>query len=449
MKRTMIAVLLSFILIATITSSWPTQAIYQNTSSVVINEDGSVTPTSAPVTRNGDTYTLTDDIYIPASTNEGIIIEKNDITLDGAGHKIRGHGESSSIFLENRSGVTIRNVLLENFYWGIELQNSTKCIVSNSNLTAVMYPIYLGSSSGNKFYHNNIFRIPYYTDGSDNTWDNGYPSGGNFWDGYPYPDTKQGPNQDQVGGDGIGDVAVREEIFSQGGENVDRYPLMVRQTFEAGSTTSLKIALVDSSDKPVQGATVESTAQPLGQQPLSGTTNEEGVVLFNDVKPGSYTIKASKTGFPEATSTVSTTEGTTANLPITFQPTQPTCTLKVTVKDKDGAAISGASISSTTQPSGQATLTATTGADGVATFSDIKPGGYTFQASKNGYAQKSGSSNVADGETANLGLTLQAAGDTAGGGGIPGFPVEAMASGVILVLILLHTTRKQTRVSQP
>jgi hypothetical protein len=448
MKRTMIAVLM-FILIATLASSRPTQAIYQNTSSVVIHEDGSVTPSSAPVTRSGDTYTLTDDIYIPASTNEGIIIEKDNITLDGAGHKIRGHGESSSIFLENRSGVTIRNVLLENFYWGIELQNSTQCSVSNSNLTAVMYPIYLGSSSGNKFYHNNIYRIPYYTDGSDNTWDNGYPSGGNFWDGYPYPDTKRGPNQDQAGGDGIGDVAVREEIFSQGGENVDRYPLMVKQTFDVEATTSLKIALVDSSGKPVQGATVESTAQPSGQQPLSGTTGEDGIAMFNDVKPGSYTIQASKTGFPVVISTVSTTEGTTANLPITFQSTQPTCTLKVTVKDKDGAVISGASVSSTSQPSGQATLAATTGSDGVATFSGIKPGGYTLQAQKNGYTQNSGSSNVAEGGTANLGLTLQAAGDTAGGGGVPGFPIEAMASGVLLVLVLLQLTRKQTLVCQP
>ena len=340
-------------------------------------------------------------------------------------------------------------VLLENFYWGIELQNSTQCTVSNSNLTAVMYPIYLGSSSGNKFYHNNIYRIPHYTDGSDNIWDNGYPSGGNFWDGYPYPDTKRGPNQDQTGGDGIGDVAVREEIFSQGGENVDRYPLMVKQTFDLEATTSLKIALVDSSGKPVQGATVESTAQPSGQQPLSGTTGEDGIAMFNDVKPGSYTIQASKTGFPVVISTVSTTEGTTANLPITFQSTQPTCTLKVMVKDKDGAVISGVSVSSTSQPSGQATLAATTGSDGVATFSGIKPGGYTLQAQKNGYTQNSGSSNVAEGGTANLGLTLQAAGDTAGGSGVPGFPIEAMASGVLLVLVLLQLTRKQTLVCQP
>ena len=48
--------------------------------------------------------------------------------------------------------------------------------------------------------------------------------------------------------------------------------------------------------------------------------------------------------------------------------------LKVTVKDKDGKPIVGASVSSTTQPSGQQALSGTTGSDGTVTFSGVAPG---------------------------------------------------------------------------
>ena len=307
-----------------------------------------------------------------------------------------------------------------------------------------MYSIYLGNSSSNKFYHNNIYRIPYYTLGCENTWDNDYPSGGNYWAEYPYPDAKKGANQDQNGSDGIGDVAVSDEIFSQGGANVDRYPLMAKQTFQAGATTNIKIALQDTQGKTIQGATVESTTQPTGQSPLTGTTDVNGEIIFNDVVPGSYTIKASKSGYPSASSTISASSSVTTNLPITLQSAQTSNTLKVTVKDKDGAAISGASVSSTTQPSGQTSLTGTTGSDGVVTFSNVKPGSYTIQATKSGYIQNTGPITVVSGETANLGITLQTntsgGGTTTGGsGGVPGFPIEAIVAGIILILVIRKT----------
>jgi hypothetical protein len=200
-------------------------AEYSNTVSIVIRSDGSITPSNSPIVQSGNTYVFTDDVFIPGTTNEGIIIEKDNIVLDGAGHKLRGHGESSAILMEKRSGVTITGFLLDNFYYGLEIWNSTLCTISRNNLTAVMYPIYLKNSSDNKFYHNNIYRYPYY-ENSNNVWDNGYPSGGNYWNGYPYPDAKSGPNRNLPGSDGIGDTPVAEEIFSAGGTNVDRYPLM-------------------------------------------------------------------------------------------------------------------------------------------------------------------------------------------------------------------------------
>ena len=88
------------------------KGLYQNTDSVVIHEDGSVTPSSAPVVRSGNVYTLNDDIFIPRSTNNGIEIMKSGVTIDGTGHLIRGNGQGSAIYFENLTDVTIKNVML-------------------------------------------------------------------------------------------------------------------------------------------------------------------------------------------------------------------------------------------------------------------------------------------------------------------------------------------------
>ena len=202
----------SMFVIAVIDSA---NATFSTGDTIVINSDGSVTPASAPILREGNKYTLTDDVLMPSSTNEGIIVEADNVILNGAGHKVQGHGDSDAIWLDDRTNVTIQNFLLENFYWGLTLIDCTKCTIYGNNLSSAMYSLYLSDSSDNIIYHNNIYGRLYYQN-SSNTWINGYPSGGNYWEGYPYADQKNGPNQNQAGSDGIGDTPVSEEIFNQG-----------------------------------------------------------------------------------------------------------------------------------------------------------------------------------------------------------------------------------------
>jgi hypothetical protein len=54
-----------------------------------------------------------------------------------------------------------------------------------------------------------------------NTWDDGYPSGGNYWGNYTGADEKSGIDQSEMGSDGIGD-----EPYVISSNNRDHYPLM-------------------------------------------------------------------------------------------------------------------------------------------------------------------------------------------------------------------------------
>ena len=76
-------------------------------------------------------------------------------------------------------------------------------------------------------------------------WSAEYPSGGNYWDDYTGQDLLSGPDQDESGGDGIGDTQ-----YSIDARNDDRYPLMAPiSTFDADTwnETSYKFDVVSNS----------------------------------------------------------------------------------------------------------------------------------------------------------------------------------------------------------
>ncbi|MFO7619016.1 MAG: NosD domain-containing protein, partial [Thermoplasmata archaeon] len=114
-------------------------------------------------------------------------------------------GESSYNRIEN-------NYISNNMY-GLYLWYSSNITITRNTISSSSeHGIYIDQSAGNTLYHNNILGNLYqaYSD-STNQWDDGYPSGGNYWSDY---------NGTDGNGDGIGDTPY----YFDGGQ--DDYPLM-------------------------------------------------------------------------------------------------------------------------------------------------------------------------------------------------------------------------------
>jgi parallel beta-helix repeat protein len=229
-----------------------------------IQVDGTIYPDTAPIQRDGSVYRLTGDIN---SDVDGIVIEKNDTILDGAGYTIQGTNSplSKGIYLSGSYDVTIKNMNINAFESGILLDAystynnilgnivegndyviscwaySDNNTIKGNNITVnnlagiwivgssynvisqniiadnSQYGISLEDSSNNTVFHNKFIENANQTHiyDSTNLWDNGYSgysSGGNYWSDYNGIDANH---------DFFGDTPY---IIDD--NNVDNYPLM-------------------------------------------------------------------------------------------------------------------------------------------------------------------------------------------------------------------------------
>jgi parallel beta-helix repeat protein len=126
----------------------------------IIKMDGSIYSSSnvtVPIQQYGDIYTLTDDIV-----GYTIAVERDNIVIDGGSYTLKGYGNSTGIFIKNRNGVTVRNMKVSNFSYGIRLLSDAayritgKHIVSGNNLTNNFYGIHISSSSNNVLRNNRM-----------------------------------------------------------------------------------------------------------------------------------------------------------------------------------------------------------------------------------------------------------------------------------------------------
>jgi parallel beta-helix repeat protein len=137
------------------------------------------------------------------------------------GNNITNNGKG--IWLDSSSNNNIFGNSMTANYAGIWLRLSSSSSIFGNNITNNVNGIYLESSSSNSIFHNtfvnNTNQVS--TDGLANIWDNGYPSGGNYWSDYNGTDLKSGQYQNETGSDGIGDTPYGIDT-----NNTDHYPLM-------------------------------------------------------------------------------------------------------------------------------------------------------------------------------------------------------------------------------
>jgi parallel beta-helix repeat protein len=133
-------------------------------------------------------------------------------------------GARCGVYFDNTSGVSlIGNIIANNNNYGIDIESSSNClVVQNTIANNLRYGMFLYYSNSNKIYHNNFFNnIQVVEAYSTDRWDNGYPSGGNYWSDYNGKDLYSDPFQNQTGSDGIGDSPYVIDA-----DNQDNYPFM-------------------------------------------------------------------------------------------------------------------------------------------------------------------------------------------------------------------------------
>jgi parallel beta-helix repeat protein len=124
---------------------------------IYIRANGSIDPPIAPIsTVDNITYTFTGNIY------DSIVVERDNIVIDGAGYMVQGAGSGTGIDLLSRTNVTVRNAEVTAFVYGISLDGSSNTI-SGNNITYIDYGGILldDMASGNLIYANYIARCQY------------------------------------------------------------------------------------------------------------------------------------------------------------------------------------------------------------------------------------------------------------------------------------------------
>lgn len=131
----------------------------------------------------------------------GIVLRLTSANCNVSGNSVANNGDAGIALGGSGSGNTVSGNNIANNYCGIS-----------------------AGASGNVIYHNNIKnnQLQVLSIEETNVWDNGYPSGGNYWSDYTGSDTNH---------DGIGDTPYVIDA-----NNKDRYPLMSSFAVPTGTT---------------------------------------------------------------------------------------------------------------------------------------------------------------------------------------------------------------------
>jgi len=126
---------------------------------VTISSDGSISPSTAPIQRNGNLYTFTGNLNGP------LLIDTNNIVIDGADYTLLGNGTLNGLYirtsqtgisLTGKTNVTIENLQIESYIDAVNIYSSSYITISGNNITQNNQGIYVSESSKTRISSNNI-----------------------------------------------------------------------------------------------------------------------------------------------------------------------------------------------------------------------------------------------------------------------------------------------------
>jgi parallel beta-helix repeat protein len=168
-------------------------------------------------------------------TVQGLVLSKNFVNVEFLA------AVNCTLLNSNSSAADVGVLLVDSKLCKLNNNTLTDCRISlqaresaNNSVTENYFfangfcAVDFDNSANNSFYHNNVNNLGsnYTVYRAGNTvWDDGYPSGGNYWSDYTGVDLNSGPNQNLIGSDGIGDTPYIIDA-----NNSDHYPLVTKHS---------------------------------------------------------------------------------------------------------------------------------------------------------------------------------------------------------------------------
>ena len=237
-------------------------------------------------------------IYLESSSNNSL--SENDIGNNDYGiylhYSFNNHisendigNNFDGIYLSSSCNNSIaRNNVISNDYEGVYLESSSNNSIIENNVADNYYGVYLYVSSDDQVYHNNFIinanQALVNAVNGGNTWDDGYPSGGNYWSDYDGTDLYSGKYQNVPVSDGIGDTPYIIDA-----NNTDSYPLMGPFSTLYSAATQASISCISNST--VSDFQVNGTMMSFNVSGEPGTGGFCTLTIPHSTMPPSYLIE--------------------------------------------------------------------------------------------------------------------------------------------------------------